>query len=67
MDDILEDYKLDTTFYADHVLHTSYRSDPSLGLRKVAVETDGSSNKSLARVLSVLYVFKVSTRESRER
>jgi regulatory protein YycI of two-component signal transduction system YycFG len=36
MDEYLEDYKLDTTFHTDHVLHTSYKRDPKTGLKVVA-------------------------------
>jgi hypothetical protein len=38
MDDILQDYKLDTTFCVDHVLHTTYLIDLGLSLHKAAVE-----------------------------
>jgi hypothetical protein len=42
-------HKLDTTFFSDHVQHTTFHSDVSLGMRQVRVVRNWYRGKELGR------------------
>ncbi len=47
--DLIDHFKLDTQFYPDRTHHTSYKSDPARGRRRVKVEEIWHRRKKLGQ------------------